>query len=422
LDNLSSSDAGWCHRLKPFSSHFVMADKLAHASVLNAGLSSSLSQKKIPSLDGLRAVAVLLVIFHHLHVPFFPDGRGVLTFFVLSGFLITWMMLHESEKTGDVSIRNFYVRRILRIFPAFYVFLILSLTARWLTIGWPNRFLLYDYLSAFSYTSNYRLALTPHVPHTAQHTWALSIEEQFYFLWPCVFVAFHKNLRRLTYVLVAAIVLINIHRLILFFGFQARETWLTYSFDTRADHILIGCLLAVLLKRGVWTWFWNQITVRTWVSLVPFLVMIGSIAISFHHGLAYRFGIGFVIDPLLTAIFLVQVIALGRSRLWGWLNWKVTVYLGKISYGMFLFHMLANRLVIVLFGTHSLWVRLPAVIAVAALFGTCSYYLIEKRFLLLKSKFMHEALQKPVVSSDRHYPLLALANGPVPRELDVRVR
>ena len=73
--------------------------------------------------------------------------------------------------------------------------------------------------------------------------------------------------------------------------------------------------------------------------------------------------------------------------LWGWLNWKVTAYLGKISYGMFLYHMLANRLVIVLFGTHSLWLRLPVTIAVAALFGTCSYYLIEERFLRLKSKF-----------------------------------
>jgi peptidoglycan/LPS O-acetylase OafA/YrhL len=83
-----------------------------------------------------------------LHVPFFPEGRGVLTFFVLSGFLITWMMLHESEKTGDVSIRNFYIRRILRIFPAFYVFLIVSLAARWITVAWPNRSLLYDYLSA----------------------------------------------------------------------------------------------------------------------------------------------------------------------------------------------------------------------------------------------------------------------------------
>jgi peptidoglycan/LPS O-acetylase OafA/YrhL len=391
-----------------------MADKLAHASVLNCGLSTSLSLKKIPSLDGLRAVAVLLVIFHHLHVPFFPEGRGVLTFFVLSGFLITWMMLQESERTGDVSIRNFYIRRVLRIFPAFYVFLILSIVTRWLTVAWPNRSLLYDYLSAFFYTINYRLALTPHIAHTAQHTWALSVEEQFYLLWPCVFVAFHKKLRRLTYVVVAAIVLINIYRLFLYFGFHAREKWLTYSFDTRADHILIGCLLAVLLKRGVGTWFWNWITARTWYSLVPLLLTIASIAISFHRGLAYRFSVGFLLDPLLTAILLVEVIALGQSRLWGWLNWKVTVYLGKISYGMFLYHMLANRLVIVLFGMHSLWFRLPAMIAVSVLFGTSSYYLIENRFLLLKTKFEREAPRKPAAASVRPYQLWPLQAVPAP--------
>jgi peptidoglycan/LPS O-acetylase OafA/YrhL len=399
-----------------------MADKLAHASVLNCGLSTSLILKKIPSLDGLRAVAVLLVIFHHLHVPFFPEGRGVLTFFVLSGFLITWMMLQESERTGDVSIRNFYLRRVLRIFPAFYVFLIVSLAARWLTVAWPNRSLLYDYLSAFFYTINYRLALTPHIAHTAQHTWALSVEEQFYLLWPCVFVAFHKKLRRLTYVLVAAVVLINIYRLVLYFGFHARENWLTYSFDTRADHIFIGCLLAVLLKRGVGTWFWSWITARTWYSLAPLLLTIASIAISFHRGFAYRFCVGFVLDPLLTAILLVQVIALGHSRLWGWLNWKVIVYLGKISYGMFLYHMLANRLVIVLFGMPSLWFRLPAVIAVSVLFGTCSYYLIESRFLRLKTKFERRDPRKPTAAPLRPDPLWAPAVCPQSRELEIRVR
>jgi peptidoglycan/LPS O-acetylase OafA/YrhL len=399
-----------------------MADKLAHASVLNPRLSTSLSLKKIPSLDGLRAVAVLLVIFHHLHVPFFPEGRGVLTFFVLSGFLITWMMLHESERTGDVSIRNFYIRRVLRIFPAFYVFLIVSLAARWLTVAWPNRSLLYDYLSAFFYTINYRLALTPQIAHTAQHTWALSVEEQFYLLWPCVFVAFRKKLRRLTYVLVAAVVLINMYRLVLYFGFHAREKWLTYSFDTRADHIFIGCLLAVLLKRGVGTWFWNWITARSWYSLIPLLLTISSIAISFHRGLAYRFCVGFVLDPLLTAILLVQVIALRHSRLWGWLNWKVTVYLGKISYGMFLYHMLANRLVIVLFGMHSLWFRLAAVITVSVLFGTCSYYLMESRFLRLKTKFERSYPKKPTAAPFRSDPLWPLLATPKSRELEIRVR
>lgn len=398
-----------------------MADKLARACVLNPRLSTSLSRKKIPSLDGLRAVAVLLVIFHHLHVPYAPDGRGVLTFFVLSGFLITWMLLNESERTGDVSIRNFYVRRVLRIFPAFYAFLILSVVARCLTIGWPNRSLLYDYLSAFFYTSNYRLALTPNIQHTAQHTWALSVEEQFYLLWPCVFVFFHKNLRRLTQFLIAAIFVINIHRLVLFFGLHAGEKWLAHSFDTRADHILIGCLVAVLLKRRTLTRFWNLLTGRTWVSLIPFSLIVASIAIAWHHGLAYRFTVGFVVDPILTAIFLVQLIAMGKTKLWGWLNWSAIRYLGQISYGMFLYHMLANRLVIDIFGKHSLWFRLPAVIAVATLLGTCSFYFIEKRFLRLKSRFTERVVSNPAAAG-RVRVLVPATPRLAAAELEIRMR
>ena len=147
-------------------------------------LAASLSQKKIPSLDGLRAVAVILVILNHLNVPFAPEGRGVLTFFVLSGFLITWMMLKESEKNGDISIRNFYVRRVLRIVPAFYVFLVVQLAAQLVMRGRPSGSMIADYVSAFSFTSNYRFALTPEVDHSSRHTWALAIEEQFYLLWP----------------------------------------------------------------------------------------------------------------------------------------------------------------------------------------------------------------------------------------------
>src|SRR5437764_6943398 len=100
----------------------------------STALSETLSGR-IPSLDGLRAVAVLLVIFNHLGVPHAPQGRGVLTFFVLSGFLITWTLLRESERCGDVSIRDFYIRRGLRIFPAFYVLWVVHCTITWLMYG-----------------------------------------------------------------------------------------------------------------------------------------------------------------------------------------------------------------------------------------------------------------------------------------------
>ncbi len=350
-------------------------------------LAEGLSQNKIPSLDGLRAVAVLLVICYHLNVPFVPDGRGVLTFFVLSGFLITWIMLKESEKYGDVSIRNFYVRRVLRIFPAFYVFLILQFAAQLITRGNPSTSAITDYLSSFSYISNYRIALTPQLDHSLRHTWALSVEEQFYLLWPCFFVAFQKDLRRLTYLLIAIIAAVDVYRMVLFFNLHVNEKWLTFAFDCRMDHLLVGCLLAVLLKRGALTRFWTFLTARTWLSIIPFGLIILSIALRFHYQLAYKYVVGFVVDPLLTALFLVQVIAMSTTWLWGWLNWRVIRYLGQISYAMFLYHMLANKLVIYLFGQHSLWFHLPAVVMVSALLGAASFHLVERRFLRLKSRF-----------------------------------
>ena len=116
----------------------------------NTALSQALSGR-IPSLDGLRAVAVLLVIFNHLGVPHAPEGRGVLTFFVLSGFLITWTLLRESERCGDVSIRDFYVRRGLRIFPAFYVLWALHFTITWVMLGKLSASAWADYATAFFY-------------------------------------------------------------------------------------------------------------------------------------------------------------------------------------------------------------------------------------------------------------------------------
>ena len=363
-------------------------------------LAESLNQKKIPSLDGLRAVAVLLVIFNHAGVPYAPNGRGVLTFFVLSGFLITWLMLNESQKHGRVSIRNFYVRRVLRIFPAFYLFLALEFIIDFLRRGWPQGPLFGDFLSALSYTSNYRFALMPHMHHGYLHTWALSVEEQFYLLWPCLFVAFQKDLRKLTYLLVAAIVTVDIYRSVLLFQYHANANWLNFSFDTRVDHLLVGCLLAVLIKRGVLTRLWDFLTARTWFSLVPFGLILVSIALAFRFGQTYKFAVGFVVDPLLTAIFLVQVMTLGNTQLWGWLNWRVTRYLGQISYGMFLYHLLAARLVTDLIGSHSLWIHVPAIIAGSSLFGALSFHLVELKFLRLKSKFSGASTKKdlkPVV-------------------------
>lgn len=350
-------------------------------------LYENLGKKKIPSLDGLRAVAVLLVILHHLGVRFAPHGRGVLTFFVLSGFLITWLLLKESDRRGDISVRGFYLRRVLRIFPAFYVFWAIHLAVTLAGKGSLSRTAIADYTSAFFYVSNYWHAVSHSAFHYLGHTWALSIEEQFYLLWPLLLVTLLTDPRKLTRVLIAIIACVDLYRMVLFFGFHVSDDWLTFTFDSRIDHLLVGCLLAVLLKRGLLARFWELMTSRVWISVVTLGLIILSIAIHFHYGSPYKYAVGFVIDPLLTAILLVQVIAFPKTWAWGWLNWTATRYLGKISYSVFLYHILANDLTKhVLLPHRSMLLVVPTAIALAMLMGTCSYYLVEARFLRLKSR------------------------------------
>lgn len=343
---------------------------------------------RIPSLDGLRAVAVLLVIFNHLGVPHAPEGRGVLTFFVLSGFLITWTLLRESDRCGDVSIRDFYVRRGLRIFPAFYVLWALHFTITWLMQGKLSASDWADYATAFFYVRNYRRAISIHPHQYFGHTWALSIEEQFYLIWPWLLRFFQKDLRRLTHVLVAVIVAADIYRIVLFFKFHVSREWLSFAFDSRVDHLLVGCLLAVLLKRGVMQEFWAFITSRIWISLLVFSLIVASIALDGHYGLAYKFAVGFVVDPLLTAVLLVQVIVFANTWAWGWLNWGITRYVGRISYSMFLYQAVTNYWAIHLFKNRSRFVVVGAAVSLALLLGSISYYAVELRFLQLKTRFV----------------------------------
>jgi SAM-dependent methyltransferase len=96
---------------------------------------------------------------------------------------------------------------------------------------------------------------------------------------------------------------------------------------------------------------------------------------------------------------------MGKTWLWGWLNWSLIRYLGQVSYGMFLYHVLANRLVIDLFGRHSLWIHVPAVIAGAALLGAGSFHMVERRFLRLKSKFTGNSAKKPASTVAQDYQL-----------------
>jgi peptidoglycan/LPS O-acetylase OafA/YrhL len=373
-------------------SHYVMNSTAPHTPGQRAysQLQSRLALPSIPALDGIRAIAVFLVLFYHLGneqaLPFFPGPLGVLGFFVLSGFLITWLLLKEQEKTGSISLKGFYRRRALRIFPAFYVFWMLSVGSRLLWHGagqvpWSQA------LSAFFYVSNYFHAIFHPSPDFILHTWSLSAEEQFYLLWPLAFLLLSRRRRFLIGGLSLVIAAIWVHRLHVWMAAHAAY-YITYAFDTRADALLVGCLLALVLKERLAQRFLSTLGQPVWAPLVT-ASLIGLSVFAGRRSEAFELTDGLAIEPLLVAVLICQLVLLSACWPWQWLNSKPATYLGRISYPLYLYHMLATHLATRVaehfpaLGT-PFFVALAVLIAIAI--SACSYEIVEKPFLALKTK------------------------------------
>jgi peptidoglycan/LPS O-acetylase OafA/YrhL len=218
---------------------------------------SAISVRRIPSLDGLRALSIFLVLVlhtlqrleftHHASLIWygiFDGGTGVFIFFVISGYLITSLLLHEHEKRGSISLRGFYFRRAMRILPPLYVYVGVLLL-----LGWAGRLAIVklDIISALFFFHDYG----PSFMWPLEHFWSLSIEEQFYFLWPflLVYCLRRPGLEGRWKASKIAIAIILVAPLIRVFSFTfARDTFLhnSYSFHARADSLMFGCLIALL--------------------------------------------------------------------------------------------------------------------------------------------------------------------------------
>jgi peptidoglycan/LPS O-acetylase OafA/YrhL len=145
----------------------------------------------VPALDGLRAIAVTMVMFLHAHFFLGHNGAiGVDIFFTLSGFLITTLLLEEFYKKGTIDILSFYFRRTLRLFPALYLMLIVVLIYALTTTNSEDKNSLYKEITASAlYINNLVYGIgwwKGYAPIALGHTWSLAVEEQFYLVWPCI--------------------------------------------------------------------------------------------------------------------------------------------------------------------------------------------------------------------------------------------
>jgi peptidoglycan/LPS O-acetylase OafA/YrhL len=349
-------------------------------------LYAHLGAKHIPALDGVRMVAVFLVILYHFGFEAVPGGHGVIIFFVLSGFLITWLMLGEQAATGSVSLLGFYRRRTLRIFPAFYAFWFAVVLLGVLRTGdGPSA----HAWSSFFYVSNYYSALNGHPANAFSHTWSLGIEEQFYLMWPFIFLCCRGNLGLMTRVLVAVIAGVAIHRAALTYVFEVDESYIYSAFDTRVDQLLIGALAAVLLKRRVLRRFWSRACAHPVAPVVPLALLVASVAYGENRVAHYRDVVGFTLAPLLYAVMIVQVVSLSASRTWSWLDSAPARFLGRISYPLYLYQQVTLYPVRRLLAGAPVAVQVVVAVAVTIVVASLSYYVVERRFLRLKGQPAH---------------------------------
>lgn len=336
-------------------------------------------------LDGIRGIAIVTVFLAHYGLPVLQRGGfGVDIFFTLSGFLITSILLREHSRTGDISFRDFYIRRALRLFPALLFLLIVY--AALVTFFGKNLARHYtDIALVFFYVANWAGAAGLNRPGELGHTWSLSVEEQFYFLWPVtLFFAIRKWGRK--GLLIATISLALLSAGEMFLLAPGHPWWrLYYGFDTRAFTLLAGCSLAIAFH------FWEE-RVRLprqleWV--VPWVAWIGTALVMFRRDPFTSdpdfFRSTIFAIPLLTCCFLYAAVVPGFARTKWVLSSRFLVYFGKRSYGLYLWHYWILNVV----NAHGLKMKL-ACVAASFVMTELSYRVIEMPCLSLKERFTSE--------------------------------
>jgi peptidoglycan/LPS O-acetylase OafA/YrhL len=303
--------------------------------------------RNIPSLDGLRAVSVGLVIAAHMcgvvaqKIPFLPfwlyiawGSLGVQTFFVISGFLITLILLKELNATGTISLGRFYFRRALRIFPPFYAYLAASLA---LTLAGVFAGELSAFLVAGTYTTNYLGVNSP----LLEHTWSLSLEEQFYLLWPAALLLL--GTRKGIKLAIWLILLSPLSRIVTYYLAPHHRALVGTMLHSGLDSIMFGCLLALLWHNSRFNEFVQPLIRGRVAALSGLFVLVLSPVLQAHFRGSYSLVVGLTLNAICISQILLYVVRVPDSVL-GWvLNTRVLRHLGVISYGLYLWQHMFTR-------------------------------------------------------------------------------
>ena len=376
------------------------------------GNATAFKPRHVPGLDGLRAIAVLMVLLCHFQLAtphwiwqvFHQGGFGVYLFFVLSGFLITRILLSEKSKPGYF--RNFYARRTLRIFPLYYGVLALQF---WVLLPiFPTPHTLADahyqgWLWAYGY--NILTAVKGHYFFSSDwmglgHFWSLAVEEQFYLVWPFIVLALCRE--TLLKLCIGIVALTPILRLA-FYAAGANQYWITFFTICQMDSLALGAMLACLESSGRL----NAVVPMAWRVVLG----IGAILVicSFFYPRSPETTLPLIFYHGAVALFFGAIVALAVCGAFRWLDNRVLREVGQKSYGMYVFHvpLLVLAMNYIHLPSHLrqwAWhgcladmIFFSSMIIITYLVAFISYNAYEKHFLRLKRFFRGDQSRKPKV-------------------------
>lgn len=351
--------------------------------------------KRIPALDGVRGIAIILVLVSHAEISSAGaygallarlGDLGVKLFFVLSGFLITTLLLQEQERTGGIAYGRFMVRRAFRILPPAYVFI--------LTVVIGARFGLVtlrpgDAVHALTYTTDFAQP-----SWWLGHLWSLSIEEQYYVLWPLILGLVRPRIG--VYLMIASLLVAAVMRVVLIAQFPEWTEGIERSFIVAEDGFGAGGLLATLLPRLSSLPLYHK-AIRSWWAPLLLVAAAGLDQLE-HHPLVF-YGVVQSVIYLTLAVWLHRTLVVDDDWLARLLNMRWLTWIGSISYSLYLWQQpfLAPAEL-------QLFHNFPLALGLSLACAVASYHLVERPFLRLRDRIVSShtsarSLPEPVTAT-----------------------
>lgn len=330
----------------------------------------------IPTLDGLRAISVLFVVLRHFDITRLVSANlGVTIFFFISGFIITRLMLHEHETTGEIKVFAFYLRRFFRLIPELFLMLVVVVAFALILsvqIDWGQVF------AGFFYYMNYYTVFLRHngLDYTLpiNHLWSLAVEEHYYLIFPLFVLLFIKRLHIMLRVIIGLLATILLWRLFNIHVLEFTPKYNYFATESRIGTILWGCLLSVLAHRSPKNLL-MQILKSPWVGLIAGAILMGTM---FIPGEENRHSWRYSLQGLCLLLSVGPLLfspGLGWAR--GLLSLKPMTFLGKISYSLYLWHLPVYFFLPKVI-TLSKPLSLVLALSLSLLIATASYYLFAK--------------------------------------------